>query len=380
MLKWCRTNMRLTTAEVAMAMQRDESDIIAWEDGSESPTFAQLRRLGQIYKRPVAVFYLPENPRDFTLLKDFRRLRGGESQEFSPALSYLIRTCRERQEWIAEYARQEGEEELPFVNSASINDDAAVAGQSLRDMLGAKIANQRNLSSVDAGFRYWRDLCESIGVYVFVATRANVSTDEMRGFALPDTIAPVVVVNGAERSYAARTFTLLHEMAHVLIGIGGVSDLSVSSQPRTEDQRTEVFCNAVAAEALVPRDDFRQRALIYASNPDSALSPLATFYRVSEQVIARRLFDLQIADRLFYDRKIAEFSAREVSDVDESNEEFRIPMETRVMNSVGRRFSRAAISAFHSGSISGPTLSDLLNMRLQHLHNLEQKLVTKAAV
>lgn len=380
MLKWCRNNMRMTTADVALSLQREEAEVIAWEDGSKSPTFAQLRKLASLYKRPVAVFWLPENPQDFTMLKDFRRLQGGKRQEFSPALAYLIRTCRERQEWLVEYSQSEGDEELPFVGSAIVDDSPAATGQSLRESLVATIDGQRNLPNVDAAFRYWRELCEAAGVCVFVASRANVSTEEMRGFALPHSIAPVVVINGAERSYAARTFTLLHEMAHILLGVEGVSDLNVSAQPRTEEQRIEVFCNAVAAETLVPRSDFRQQALRYVSNPDSALGPLSAYYRVSDQVIARRIFDLGIADRAFYERKLAEFALRKTTDSDEAAEEVMIPMETRVMNNVGKRFSRSAVAAFHSGNITGPTLSDLLNMRLHHLSNLEAKLLTRTAV
>ena len=47
-----------------------------WEGGVGRPTIKQLRRLGQLYKRPIAVFYLDEKPIDFQPLRDFRRIPG----------------------------------------------------------------------------------------------------------------------------------------------------------------------------------------------------------------------------------------------------------------------------------------------------------------
>lgn len=374
MLAWCRKNARLTTGEVARSLDREEREIVAWEDGTESPTFAQLCRFAKLCKRPVAVFYLPEPPKDFTILRDFRRLPGKKAG-FSPALAYLIRLCRERQEWLSEYLSQDGDEPLAFVGSASIDDSPLETGRALRQLLGVSIDEQRRLPNKEQAFRFWRDRCDAAGVCVFVATR-NLEIEEMRGFALPEEFAPVVVVNGRD-SYSGKTFTLLHEMVHILLGVGGVSDRNVTVHPRNDEQKIEVFCNAVAAEALVPSDDFSRRAA-KSEDLDNALPLLADFYRVSEEVIARRVYDLGIRDRNFYEAKRLEYIHRRPPAHDDS-EEFRIPRATVILNNVGGRFSRAAIAAFHAGDIGGVELSNLLNMRLQFLPSLESKLSAKAA-
>ena len=59
---------------------------------------------------------------------------------------------------------------------------------------------------------------------------------EFRGFALADSVAPLVFLNGGDNSKAAQMFTLAHELAHVWLGATGVSDTQAGQMP---EQRTE---------------------------------------------------------------------------------------------------------------------------------------------
>lgn len=72
---------------------------------------------------------------------------------------------------------------------------------------------------------------------------------EFRGFALVDEYAPLIFINGADFT-SAQMFTLIHELVHIWIGEGGVSNFEVMQPLPIEIER---YCNAVAAEVLVPR-------------------------------------------------------------------------------------------------------------------------------
>jgi len=50
-------------------------------------------------------------------------------------------------------------------------------------------------------------------------------------------------------------FTMAHELAHIWIGSGGIFNL-YDLQPF--DNRTEIFCNKVAAEFLVPAKELQE--------------------------------------------------------------------------------------------------------------------------
>jgi len=77
LLVWARESMGLDHENVASRLKIQSATVQSWELGSKKPSLTQLRRLADIYKRPLAVFYLPERPRDFQPLKDFRRGASG---------------------------------------------------------------------------------------------------------------------------------------------------------------------------------------------------------------------------------------------------------------------------------------------------------------
>ena len=61
------------------------------------------------------------------------------------------------------------------------------------------------------------------------------------------------LINGADTK-SGQIFTLAHELAHIWIGKDGVSNSAADDLPEQlgPDSKVERFCNAVAAEVLVP--------------------------------------------------------------------------------------------------------------------------------
>ncbi len=93
------------------------------------------------------------------------------------------------------------------------------------------------------------------------ATNRALQVEEFRGFSIADPMAPVIFVNNAD-SNAAQNFTLAHELAHVWIGQGGISDADLTIGGQGPDD-IEEFCNKVAGELLLPwaalNERWRQR-------------------------------------------------------------------------------------------------------------------------
>lgn len=75
LLVWARTSGRFQTAIAAMKIGVSEERILERESGARSPSVAQLWKMAEVYKRPLAVFFLPEPPKTFDAMRDFRHSR-----------------------------------------------------------------------------------------------------------------------------------------------------------------------------------------------------------------------------------------------------------------------------------------------------------------
>jgi Zn-dependent peptidase ImmA (M78 family) len=218
--------------------------------------------------------------------------------------------------------------------------------------------------------RDWIDAIESTGVFVFQASTVEVS--EMRGLALPDQVAPIVVLN-AKDVHVARTFTALHEFAHMLLGAEGVSNPDIAREPRHEADRLEALCNATAAEVLVPATWITEALASEAVGLeiDELIERIAGSFRVSREVIARRLRDLGHMSTTAYEERRRRY--QQESEAREAREEsFPFPPAARSLRDNGRAFARVMLQAYTRELVTATQLSQLLNVRLRHLAKIER--------
>src|SRR5690606_19286942 len=117
----------------------------------------------------------------------------------------------------------------------------------------------------------------------------KLDVDEFRGFVLSDPFAPAIFLNGSDAK-AAQIFTLAHELAHIWIGASGISNPDYSLAAAELVNSTERHCNRIAAEVLLPQEDFQQRWDSLA-DVERNVRTLATYYRVSQIVVLRQARD-----------------------------------------------------------------------------------------
>jgi Zn-dependent peptidase ImmA (M78 family)/transcriptional regulator with XRE-family HTH domain len=288
LLRWARERAGLDPRALAPRFPR----LGAWERGEAQPTLKQLERFAKAVHAPVGFLFLPEPPVERLPIPDFRTPGNARIERPSPDLLETIYICQQRQDWYRDYAQSEREEPRPFVGAASLSSDPVEVGAAIRGALGFDLEERRRLPNWTEALRRFIGLADEIGILVMVSgvvgsnNRRKLDPNEFRGFALSDSLAPLVFINGAD-TRAAQNFTLAHEIAHIWLGASGVSDVEPAAVP---NNAVETWCNRVAAEILVPLALFREE---YRRSADLAgeINRLASRFRVSTLVILRRLRD-----------------------------------------------------------------------------------------
>jgi Zn-dependent peptidase ImmA (M78 family) len=243
-------------------------------------------------------------------MHDFRRLPDVGSRRFSPGLTLDVRSAQQRRLLALEMFEEVGEKPPVFELRTSLNEDAENVAREIRDVFKITYELQVRWREPRIAFHAWRDKIEQLGVLVFQANR--IETDEASGFAYWAETLPVIVVNRKD-VFARRVFSLMHELVHLMLHQSGVSDLDVDAARAAHDEVVEVFCNAVAAAALMPKDLFLAEPVVIQRGPgrhewtDDVIQLLATTFGVSRESIVRRLLTVGRTTEAFYARKRAQY-------------------------------------------------------------------------
>lgn len=179
-----------------------------------------------------------------------------------------------------------------------------------------------------------------------------------------------------------RTFSLLHELAHLITRVSGVSDLETDARP-LEDERMEVFCNHVAAAALIPKDALlsepRVRAQGEASTKwsDAEISDLARQFNVSREALLRRLLTFNRTTSDFYRQKRGQYIAeylvsKERKKEQQADSEIKRNMPLETVGTFGRPFVRMLLDTYYTDRMTLSELSGYLGLKVKHIPKLAQ--------
>lgn len=354
----------------AMQRARLEPDVLLgrfpkledWMAGDAQPTFKQLEKFAAATHAPFGFFFLPTPPSEPLPIADFRTLGGAAVASPSADLLDTIYVCQQRQDWYRDFTRSMGDPALSFVGSVDLEADVTETAAQISEALKFDLARRKSCSTWAEALRHLVEECENAGVLVMVSgvvgnnTTRVLDPEEFRGFCLVDDRAPLVFVNGAD-SKSAQMFTLIHEVAHLWLGKGGVSNFTLNSKTSRKEER---WCNAVAAEVLVPLSNLKGE-FDRQSDFEDELERLCRLFKVSSLVILRRLLDARFLTRERFD----ELYRAELSRLAHIKSE-RSPggnfYYTEAVR-VSRRFARALLSSTFEGNTLFRDASRLLGIK-----------------
>jgi len=379
-LKWARESAGLDTPRAAKLIGVSEITADRWETGLLQPTIKQLRKAAAKYHRPLAVMLLPRPPHDFDAMRDFRRIETLAGPAWSPRLHVEYKRASSQREVMMELAEIApfsipSPADFPFMSGDDLPD---VAGERLRVKLGLDDLDT-SWAHPDVALRACIAAAEQLGVLVIQTQR--VTSAEMQGFSIAEWPFPVIALNGGDAA-RRRLFTLLHELSHLALNAGGLCDLHevAESTPREED-RVELFCNQVAASALMPTTRFLTVPLVRTASADhewtlEELHELSLRFGPSSEAVLLHLVRHRRATwQLYWERKNELATLYAEADERERQRRRESPggPSWYVVHArdLGHGYVTSVLDAFHSRAISSLDVSDYLDVRFDKLDKLE---------
>jgi Zn-dependent peptidase ImmA (M78 family)/DNA-binding XRE family transcriptional regulator len=379
-LKWARESARMTEETAAAKVSVTVDKLKEWEVGTNHPTIRQAQTLAKAYKRPFALLFLPDVPRDFQPLQDFRK---SGSKNLTTSSIFIIREIQQKQAWISDVYSEKQEDKLAFVGRFSINHDPQTVAKDILETLKINPAFYKTENPI----KEWIDASETNGIFVsrtsFIHSRLKLDSEELQSFAIADPHAPFVFVNSDDWN-APQLYTLVHELAHIWIAETGISN-EVDPDIKHKDRfhPVELFCNEVAANALMPKE------MVLNFDPISFQTSKDVFkvakqLGVSSFALLVRAWNLNIIQTPKYqklkkqaDIDYAEYLNREAEKKDKQKQKEKQGGPNYFLlqlNRNSRLFTQTVLDAFHGGFIEPTLASNLLNVQVNKFPKLESQL------
>ena len=209
LLRWASERSGIS----ADSLRRRFPKFEAWENKEVRPTLKQIEAFAKVVHVPVGYLFLSTPPDEVVPIPDLRTVEGRALGVPSPDLLDTLYICQRRQVWYVDYARSMGEEPLGFIGSAREGNSAVAVAAKMRDALSFDTEARRRCPTWTDALRLFIEQADSMGMLVMVSgvvgsnNHRKLDPQEFRSFALVDTLAPLVFVNGADAK-AVQMFTL----------------------------------------------------------------------------------------------------------------------------------------------------------------------------
>ncbi|MGH9905205.1 MAG: ImmA/IrrE family metallo-endopeptidase, partial [Pyrinomonadaceae bacterium] len=321
----------------------------------------------KVYKRPLAIFFLPQPPPEPDPEQEFRTLPHFDLEDLSSDTRYQIRFAHSLQLSLRELNDDRNPAgRLIFRNvPLSIQRDIREQADEIRRYLDISLQTQIGWRSSEAALKAWRNAIEDAGVFVF---KHAFKEKAISGFCLLDDEFPIIYLNNSTTK-TRQVFSLFHELAHLLFHINGISkfDTNYIAQLPPPERRIEQFCNALAAELLMPSADFEIQLRGLDRIDDGAVEKLASRYSVSREVVFRRLRDKGLVSQRQYEDKAAEWAAQaEARDGKGGN------YYATQASYLGERYLKLVLGKHYQGRLTLEQVAEYLGVKPKNVAGLEQ--------
>jgi len=368
-IAWCCFDTGISIDELAQATNIPVAKIEQVIGGEPALTFNQLSRVADHFGRGL-LFFVQDGPVEVQQFRTpaFRTITNMKPQ-LSIRLKKLIESAERQRETYESLLEELVDPPQAFAPPEFSQGDIPEAARATRQWLGL---------NAQSTFLDYRRAIETKGILVF---RSNgyagdwqiAKNSPILGFSIYDEQFPLIVVKKA-RNEVRETFTLFHELGHILLHEESWIDDAADFASETGE---EAEANRFAGLVLIPTDALAP--LTRASQPDSFeeypawVAPISKRFGVSTEVILRRLLDEGRLSATAYNEYrdwVSESFAEEETDESGGNRGYR---HREPIHIFGDRYVRTVLDALGNRKISLVKASKYLDgLKLNDLQTLNR--------
>ena len=366
-IRWARESYNMSEEEAAHSIGVSKEKYSAWESGSEFPTYAKLKKISDVFRKPSAVFFFPEPPNIPPIKGDLRTLPDAVVDGFSKNVMIQLEKAKAYQLNLMELYETSN---CIFTNREIIPSDIKQLCNYLRNIMGFPINAQKGRKNTKVVFEIYREKLYELGIYVF---KDSFKDNNVSGLCINDDLFPVILINNS-MSFARQIFTLFHEFYHLVSNTSGaeiIRDDYYKYLDRSQSA-TEKRCDIFANEFLVPTDDFKIE--LNKKEPDEdRIAELATLYSVSKEVIMYKLWSMHVITSDEYESLKETFYGDAIRNQKKENGEntSRGNYYFTKLAYLGASYTSDVFKQMYSGKIDSFRASEMLNSKVDHLPQLE---------
>jgi Zn-dependent peptidase ImmA (M78 family)/transcriptional regulator with XRE-family HTH domain len=365
-LKWARQRSGFTYEDLSNQFKKLKD----WEEGISMPTYKQLEDLSDKFKCPVAVFFFPEPPNIEPIRNSFRTLPDIDYELIPPVVRLLLQKAKSMQINLEELNEQSPLYENSLLKDLNfdINIPLEDIAAKVRKYLNVPLSRQIAWTNVEHAFEQWRHILSVHGLFVFKdAFRA----DEYSGFCLYHSDFPIIYINNST-SKNRQIFTLFHELAHLIFKTSGIDKLNSGylGNLNNEQKKIEALCNKFASVFLVPDDSFKSLIQDVELN-EEGVKTLSQAYKVSPEVILRKLYDKDKISQNDYEDQVASLNKR-YEDYKSRKAKGGDFYNTQIAY-LGKDYVNIAFKQYFQNKINSTKLADYLNIAPKNLDKFQDK-------
>lgn len=374
-LKWGRESIGFDLLTASKKLNVDVEQLKKWENSDSNIPLSRFKLLSKVYKRPSAVFLLSEPPVE-KFPSEFRKHVDEKRIEFTPDTYLSIRKAKRLQNIFIEINGREDNKFVKKINTYSVYSDAEKVAEKVALLLGIEYEEVLKYRDSFSQLKIWKKTLEEAGILV---VELKFNTLEARAFSLYNKVAPLIALSTKD-SPTARIFSLMHELSHLIFKTNGI-DIEEDYVNHEKNNKLEYFCNRFAGALLVPKTELLKQIKKNNINVnnfsneehlDSALNALSIKFKVSSQVILRRLETLSLLTFSTYLEKHKKLSSKIpfVKKPIEGGDYY-----LNIIKNNGALLVSKLLEAQSENKITHSDLLNYLNMKSENIDKLETRIL-----